>query len=219
MATTRPRSTIPQPLTEADYPRPMGWAEWGERPDENRMVELWFGEPMMSPTPTPRHQDVVGEMYLALRMATRSLPEARVFVAPLDVRLGDSLVPQPDILVVTGQGRATVRRDAVHGSPDLVVEVLSPGTRKRDLVDKAALYAMAGIPEYWIVDPDAGRLLVNRLVDGAYVRELVDGAGVACAALGDAAVDISWLAGFRDSAAGVQEEPATYDTGAVGEDA
>jgi Uma2 family endonuclease len=216
---TRPRSTDPHPLTEADYPRPLTWADWQAMPEENQIVELWQGEIVMSPAANMRHSDIVAALIMALGDVVRKMPGARLNTAPTDVRLGETTVLQPDILVMTGKAGGRRTAQGIEGPPDLVVEVLSPSTRKRDLVRKAALYAEAGVPEYWIIDADAGRLLVQRLVDCVYERELIAADTVACEALGGAAVDIAWLREYRDDASGVREEPAEYDAGDVGEDA
>jgi Uma2 family endonuclease len=75
----------------------------------------------------------------------------RPFVAPTDVKLSDSDVVQPDILVVCDPDKITPSH--IEGAPDLVVEVLSPGTSAKDLRQKKALYERAGVPEYLVVDP------------------------------------------------------------------
>ena len=64
--------------------------------------------------------------------------------------------------------RDKIQTDGVHGAPDLVVEVLSPSTRRHDKLVKHSLYEKAGVKEYWIVDPEKKMVLVHLLEDGRY---------------------------------------------------
>jgi Uma2 family endonuclease len=129
------------PYREADY---LGL------PDEPR-CELLYGRLFVMSAPTARHQHVV------LRIA-RTLADCadrhgdQALVSPIDVVLADHSVVQPDVIYVSA-ARSSIVRDRVEGAPDLVVEVLSPGTARRDLGEKLRVYAEAGVAEYWIVDP------------------------------------------------------------------
>ena len=80
--------------------------------------------------------------------------EGRAIMAPMDVRFADHSVVQPDILYVSHE-RKSVLHERVRGAPDLVVEVLSPSTARRDLGEKLRLYGESGVREYWVVDPAA----------------------------------------------------------------
>lgn len=143
-------------------------------PDEPR-CELLYGRLAVTPAPTFRHQEVVGALHALLLAHARSAG-GRTAPAPVDVVLAPHSVVQPD-LVYVGAERAAIVHDAVDGPPDLVVEVLSPGSARRDLGEKLRLYAEAGVGEYWIVDPAARtfEFLLNR--DGAFLLRLPE-AGV-----------------------------------------
>ncbi len=136
-------------------------------PDDGNRYELLFGEIVMSPSPGTKHQWVSVELGSTLREAARAAGWV-VLIAPLDVHLGIQSVVQPDLFAFDPMGPAVVRPDGVHGPPTIVVEILSPATRGRDLVGKTVLYAAAGVPEYWIVDVDASTILVKQLRDATY---------------------------------------------------
>jgi Uma2 family endonuclease len=137
-----PRSDL-GPYREADYLA---------LPDEPR-CELLYGRLVLMTSPALLHQEVLIRLARALlELADRN--DARLVMAPMDVRLADHSVVQPDLLYVT-KSRSSVLRERVHGAPDLVVEVLSASTARRDLGEKLRLYAESGVAEYWIVDPNA----------------------------------------------------------------
>ena len=83
-----------------------------------------------------------------------------MFLAPYDVVLSDYDVAQPDMLFVSNDRSAIVTERNIQGAPDLVVEVLSPGTPRYDRGYKQVLYSRHGVREYWLVDPDAGTVEV-----------------------------------------------------------
>jgi Uma2 family endonuclease len=143
--------------------------------DEPR-CELILGRFYSSPSPSALHQVAVAVLWSFLDRiagATGGL----ALLAPLDVVLADHSVVQPDLIYLSPTRRGIVR-DRVEGAPDLLVEVLSPGTARRDRGEKLALYAQAGIAEYWIVDPverqvefflnESGRFVVSLPVGGEH---------------------------------------------------
>ncbi|HEX9801065.1 MAG TPA: Uma2 family endonuclease [Thermoanaerobaculia bacterium] len=150
-----PRSML-GPYRDADYVA---------LPDEPR-CELLYGSLFVTPAPSLRHQDVV------FRLARLLVDHAdrvgdKAFVSPVDVALADHSVVQPDVVYVKAEHGEILRR-RVEGTPDLVVEVLSPGTARRDLGEKLRLYAESGIAEYWLVDPEGRTFEFLVLRDGAY---------------------------------------------------
>jgi Uma2 family endonuclease len=157
-----PRSGL-GPYREADY---LGL------PDEPR-CELVYGRLLVTPAPTARHQHVVGRLFSIL-LACADRHGDQVLASPIDVALADHTVVQPDVAYVRA-ARTSIVRDRIEGAPDLVVEVLSPGTARRDLGEKLRLYADAGVAEYWIVDPalESFEFLVRS--DDGYRLRLPDG--------------------------------------------
>lgn len=113
--------------------------------------------------------------------------------------LSDTDIRRPDIILVHRSRASIVTRRGIDGIPDVVVETLSPGSRKRDKVDKMNTYAKYGLPDYWIVDPIARTLELWTLADGRYVPgsffegdDIVDSPSVPCLSfsLGDLFRDI-----------------------------
>jgi len=149
-------------------------ADYLNLPDAGERVQLIAGEYVVNPSPSSSHQNAA--MSLALSLAAHQRPRGGyVAFAPLDVVLGDDTVVQPDLLVVVAARRSIVTAERVIGAPDLVVEILSPSTRKLDSVTKRDLYGKHGVREYWLVDPEAERVEVYVLAaDRLELRELVD---------------------------------------------
>ncbi|NJN66574.1 MAG: Uma2 family endonuclease [Chloroflexaceae bacterium] len=166
--------TLP-PLTEAVaelFPRKGQWTEHDYWPfaEQNRVIELSDGELIAPPMPTTEHQDIVGNIYVALRAYVRVRRLGRVGIAPLPVRLWEGKVREPDVMVMLNEHLERVTSQH-WGPPDLVVEVLSPGTTETDRTQKPREYALAGVPEYWIVAPATRSVEVYRLEEQAYALE------------------------------------------------
>jgi Uma2 family endonuclease len=134
-------------------------------PDDGLRYEILDGVLLVSPAPSKRHQRVLANLYDAFRAVTPTGHE--VYFAPLDWRIAEDSVVQPDLLVVPAESI-----DLPVRQPLVVVEILSPSTSRIDRTLKFQRYAEAGAPQYWIVDPAGeGRtptIDVYDLADGAY---------------------------------------------------
>ena len=138
-------------------------------------VELLRGKLFkMSPAPREIHQRVLNEINFELMSFFRN-KTCRVYPAPFDVRLPTKgtadnqiyTIVQPDLCVVCDLEKIDGR--GCIGSPDLVVEILSPSNSRKDLKDKYEIYEEAGVPEYWIVDPDNKAFYRYVLQEGVYI--------------------------------------------------
>jgi len=138
-------------------------AEFGE---SNQPMELWDGELIMSPTPTPNHQRIVLRFSVALHQFVSSRKLGEAFASPLDVIFTQRRTVQPDAFFVSNANKAIVQ-DRVRGAPDLCMEVVSR-TWRRDRIEKKELYGEFGVKEYWLIDPERRSIEVLELVDGAY---------------------------------------------------
>ena len=159
----------------------------------------------MSPGPNRLHQKWLGDLHVQFHTYLEGKP-CEVYLAPFDVRLSDYeqatdedviTVVQPDILVVCDQNKLDDR--GVKGAPDLVVEIISPSTAKRDITTKYVLYQRYGVKEYWLMYPNDRTLLVYRLAeDGRYGLPDVFGEGdtVQVLLLGDLVIDMGKV--FRE---------------------
>jgi Uma2 family endonuclease len=127
--------------------------DYAALPDDGRRYELYEGELTVTPAPRPRHQLVIGNLYMLMGQHVRRHGLGEVFLSPIDVILSPITVLQPDLVYVERARLGIVTERAIEGAPTLVVEVLSPSTNVRDRGIKQALYARHGVPYYWIVDP------------------------------------------------------------------
>ena len=130
------------------------YEDYVELPDDGRRYEILDGELEVSPAPAPLHQRVSGNLEFVLHGHVSARRLGRVYHAPIDVILAPTTVVQPDVIFVAAARESIVTRRAVEGPPDLVVEILSPWSVRRDRVAKAALYARFGIGHYWLLDPE-----------------------------------------------------------------
>jgi Uma2 family endonuclease len=143
--------------------------DWLALPDDYR-CELIDGEWFMSPSPNTAHQRVSRDLAFILIGYLRYSEKGELFPAPLGVRLDERSVLEPDLLIVLREHAARVGTQVVDGPPDLVVEILSPGSARRDLRIKREKYRSTGVPLYWIVDPINARIEVLVLENGDYLR-------------------------------------------------
>ncbi|MHB1757363.1 MAG: Uma2 family endonuclease [Leptospirillum sp.] len=132
--------------------------------------EIIEGELFMTPSPNSKHQEISGNLFAVIWTHLRSNPFGKVFAAPYDVVFSqDPLqVTEPDLVFVSKAHASIITEKNIQGVPDLLIEILSPGTAATDRRVKRALYERFGVPEYWIVDPEAEAVQVFRLSNGRY---------------------------------------------------
>lgn len=121
---------------------------------EGAPYQLIAGELVMTPSPVPLHQKIVMDLAFMLNSFVKKNNSGQVFVAPLDVRLDNNNVYQPDLLFISKDRAQIIGKTMIEGAPDLVIEVLSPATAYYDLRTKYRVYEQCGVAEYWIVDPE-----------------------------------------------------------------
>jgi Uma2 family endonuclease len=132
-------------------------------PEDGRRYELVGGAIVMTPAPSTVHQWVLGRLF---RLIEDACPHGhRVFFAPTDLDLPGQQRVQPDVVLAPV---ASISPERLTTPVVLVVEIVSPGSRTNDRVTKRATYAEAGIPHYWLVDPDTNTIVLMRLDAGSY---------------------------------------------------
>lgn len=171
------------------------WHDVLAMPEDGNRYEVIAGEMVMTPAPGSRHQTIS-----TVLMATLSQhlgiagSRGRLFAAPTDLLLAPDTMVEPD-LIVLARPLADLDQPRLTAVPLLVVEILSPSTRARDLHTKQAAYARHGIPHYWVVDPEAPAIAAFSLREGDYVKvaEALPGQPFAAEPFPDLALDTRLL--------------------------
>ncbi|MEQ8676725.1 MAG: Uma2 family endonuclease [Aggregatilineales bacterium] len=155
---------------------PMTATDFANLPETMTRIELingvvvyphGYGEGDMAPAPQISHQMVTGKTYALLLKLDLN---GTVLIAPVDVKLPDSSTIQPDVLWIAPDSLCVIERQRIVGAPELMVEVISPGSERYDKVDKFRLYEKNGVKEYWIAHPEAKYLEVWQLINGLFQK-------------------------------------------------
>ena len=155
-------------LRSAAGSRRWTYEDYLQIPDDGQRYEIIWGELHVVPSPIPAHQRIAISLASLLLAHVRSNRLGEVYAAPLDVVLAVHNVVQPDVLFIAQEHLSIVTATNVTGAPDLVVEVLSPGTAARDRSTKRDAYAAARVPHYWLADPRSRSLEDYELRQGSY---------------------------------------------------
>jgi excisionase family DNA binding protein len=140
--------------------------------------EILEGVLVKEPSPSIHHQRLSRELGRQLMPFFDDFdPEGELFFAPLDVTLTNINVVQPDILFVSGARKEIMRKERIDGSCDLVIEIMSLSDRRKDRLRKMEIYRKAGIPHYWLVDPEENTLEAFSLRNGSYTLVIAGGPG------------------------------------------
>jgi Uma2 family endonuclease len=142
------------------------------RETRDERLELIEGEIIVTPSPSLMHQIVVHRLGVLLDRAIVESGLGLVIGAPFDVYLDEQTVPQPDLMVVLRDRERVLGSARLESAPSLAIEIISPSSATRDRVTKRNLYARYGVPEYWLVDPDAKTVTIfSDPQDGRYQAE------------------------------------------------
>jgi len=137
----------------------LGYAEYVCFPNDGRRHEVIDGEHYLNPAPNPYHQTVSKrlqhQLYTTIELAGLGI----VFDAPIDLQLSDYDMVQPDLVVIVDKKKSVITPTRIKGSPDLLVEILSPSSADQNRRLKRSLYERRGVREYWIVDPMETRVV------------------------------------------------------------
>ncbi|MEO0148999.1 MAG: Uma2 family endonuclease, partial [candidate division WOR-3 bacterium] len=122
--------------------------------EDDKRYEVINGRLVEMPAPTPWHQDISRNLLFLLWGFVKGKDLGKIYHSPIDIVLREDVVLQPDIVYISKEKLGIVGEKAVNGTPDLVVEIVSPSTARRDTVVKKGIYENFGVKEYWIVYPD-----------------------------------------------------------------
>jgi Uma2 family endonuclease len=157
----------------ASQPTARRWTyeEFSRLPENGNRHEVIAGRLYVTPAPKPRHQRIVTALVVALESQVRQHGLGWVLVGPIDVLFDEGDYLEPDLVFVRRGRQDVVSERGIEAPPDLVVEVLSPSTAIRDRTLKRDRYRHFGVPEYWVVDPDALEVVVHRAEEDPHREE------------------------------------------------
>lgn len=140
--------------------------------DDDVRRELYDGEIFIMPAPVLEHQDAVGNLFFLFRLWIRE-HGGKTYLAPIDLQVSARRSFQPDLLFYSAQTLAEkpVLDDPqkLRVAPDLIVEVISPGTARNDRVRKLRIYAEFGVNHYWLIDPENRSIQLLELREDNYL--------------------------------------------------
>ena len=137
-------------------------------PNDGKRYEVLEGELTVTPASSTKHQTASGNLFVLLSQHIKERDLGKLFHAPIDLILESTSVLQPDLLFVSKARQSIITERAIEGTPDLVVEILSPTTSRIDRVTKAQIYARHSVPVYWIVDPEREAIEIYLLEANGY---------------------------------------------------
>jgi Uma2 family endonuclease len=173
--------------------RPLTIEDFFALPDDGLHYQLLTGELILSPSPEIMHQRISRRLIVRLDAEIQSSGFGEVFHTPTAVVLSKNDVVEPDLFVIRSDQQSQLTRHVFNGAPPIVFEILSPSNRRMDLQRKALLYANAGIEEYWMIDPEKQRILIQRLIEGKVDLEIFTSGSVTSTVLPGFTVGIDAL--------------------------
>ena len=136
---------------------------------EGSLYQLINGELLMSAAPKKTHQEILGDLFSEIHHFVKEADTGTVYPAPFDVYFDERNVLQPDICFIASENSKNFRDDGYfYGSPDLVIEILSPSNAIEDFTRKFRAYEKFGVKEYFIVDPESKDVIAYSLTNGKY---------------------------------------------------
>ena len=168
------------------------YEDYAAMPEGDR-YELIDGVLIVVASPNREHQSIQFELSLVVGNLVKAEDLGWVFNPPFDVLFSRTEVVQPDLIFVSKEREDIITDANIRGAPDLVVEILSPSSTRRDWRDKFDMYERHGVREYWLIDPDRRMAWLFTTEDGAFIeagRYSAEDA-LASSVLGGASIDLS----------------------------
>lgn len=145
------------------------YEDFKQLPEDGYRYEILNGDLVQEPPPRPMHQIISANLFATMRQFALEHRLGLVLYAPVGVVLSEVNVLEPDLIFISRDETDLLTEENVAGAPTLVVEILSPSTRKRDLTVKRRIYESFRVKEYWLVDPDGKTIDVLALTETGYV--------------------------------------------------
>lgn len=139
-------------------------------PDDGKRYEIIGGDLFVTPAPTVEHQDLSARLHLHLAAWVSAGAGGKLLYAPVDVHLTPDTIVQPDLMWIAPARVTVLVSEVIRGAPDLVIEILSPRTSRVDRTLKRDAYALHGVREYWLVDPQARSVTILRTAGESFVE-------------------------------------------------
>lgn len=184
-----------QQVEEPFLVRLAGWTEeryFAEAP-EDRLWEFQDGEVIVHSPATPSHQRLVRFLTILLSSFVEERGLGEVLNGPAVLRLRPGANKEPDVFFVPREAAGRIGSDRVEGPAAFVIEVASPGSRSYDLGEKAQVYQVAGVTEYWVVDGERREVVVHRQSEAAYRLAVMTTGRLASTAVPGFWLDVLWL--------------------------
>ena len=165
-------------------------------PNDGKRHEIIDGDHYVNPVPNLYHQTVSQRIQTQLVLQISHKKLGWVYAAPVDVQLTKFDVVQPDLVVVLNDRKPILTKQKIDGVPSLIMEILSPGNASHDRELKKQLYQRAGVPEYWIVDPDEKTIEQYVLEESRYVSRAVTSTRISLSVLPEVLINSEGLWDF-----------------------
>jgi Uma2 family endonuclease len=136
--------------------------------EDEKRYEVMKGELIMVPAPFTIHQRISSKLNFIISKYVNEKNLGEVFYAPTDVVLAEDIVVQPDILFISNKRLDIIKDAAIMGSPDLIIEIVSPSSASYDTIEKRDVYEKYGVKEYWLVFPQEKAVEVLAIEKGIY---------------------------------------------------
>jgi Uma2 family endonuclease len=146
------------------------WDDLRAFPEDGKRREIIGGVLFVAAAPSKRHQTLLGLLHVEFFRAIRLTGWGRVYVGPVDIKFSEDDVVQPDLIAIREDRMHIYRENPVTAAPDIVVEIVSPSSKRYDEVTKRELYAAHGVSEYWLANSVRPSLRLFALRGGEYVE-------------------------------------------------
>lgn len=151
-------------------PPPRTTMEVFESLPEGTLCQVINNTLYMSPAPNLKHQKFQSNLFYVLSDLIIRNNLGLLFAPVTDVYLDDENVFQPDLIFISNDNMSIIVDDKIKGSPNLLIEILSPSNEKMDTEIKKEMYQQFGVKEYWIANPDDKRIIVYHLSENKYIE-------------------------------------------------